>query len=334
MVRNKNIDALRIILAFLIVLLHYNFASPMANNILYPFFRIATGMFFIITGYLISCKETIGENYWKEKGLQTFVLSCKYTVIIGLLLYCWFSLINWQLVPINMIFTYGELPSLTGILKFLFVNVPFIHGTTHLWYLFAESYALIFIHFFRKKARILDILAVVNFAMFTFMQILFPYPYLTFMFGNWFLFAFPMIWFGYRLNVILEKLNISGIKILTFGAMFYLFAILIHYHLNPNVSFAKEIYFPSSGIFFALGIIHCIGSHSPIAYKVAEIGKKYSKFIYIWHFPIGMIFFDICRLLKIDKLSAVINISGIAIFILCLCMAAIHSFCQKNIFNR
>lgn len=295
--RNILIDSLKGWLCISILFLHLNSSFYWANVAIYALGRIATGCFFILSGYLIAQKDNVEPDYYKHKSISVFKMTLFHMFIIVLMIYGWISVINKRAVPIKVIFPDDEFPIPIDAIKFLFFTIPPLKGCGHLWFIFAESYSFMLIYFLKKinREKVLDYLSIICFAIFCILQPILPFGEVHIIYANWFFWGLPMIWLGHKIGKIKPerfKEKQKEIKLfLLFGFLLYLGYIAIKMIPQPDYNFLMYISFPIPGFIFLLGVIfYLLSLPQPNENLLSKIGKKHSTFIYIYHIPFGILY--------------------------------------------
>lgn len=264
--RNYSLDILKFILAFLIVIHHT--PSPF-HDFIQPLTTCAVPTFFMISGYLIFCREINTKRILKNAAriLKIFGWSL-------LLYYIWYWIRHSE----------PYMPNVKDIILFVFANNEPVSG--HLWYLTAYAYALFLIAFLAYKNRIrwlqyIAILGLVGYFVFDIWHIYDDVPkYLTlvYCFRNFFFTAIPMIYIGSVVRC--WRINVKRPLLIFLLGIFTALAIIEINSLHLN--HIADVYFmtiPVTVVLFKLFTYFSI-------YKpnlIATCGERYSLYIYIIH---------------------------------------------------
>lgn len=127
--RNRNVDVLKAVCAFLVVCIHAGFSGKLGEYILL-FARVAVPVFYMITGY-----------YYRENRKRKQIVRIIVLIVQANLLYCFLKIVL-ALFTRHGIVTYMEsIVNLPNLWKLLVFNVSPFSGP--LWYLNALLYVLL-----------------------------------------------------------------------------------------------------------------------------------------------------------------------------------------------
>ena len=280
MQRNYNIDVLKILLAFIIVLHHT--PSPFHDS-LQPITTCAVPIFFMISGYLMFGKVITYER------LMNNALRIMKILLYSLLFYYTYYYIRKGTLYI---------PSIKDTLLFVFSNNEPLIG--HLWYLSAYAYTLFIIAFLVKKnktlyVKLLAITGLVLYLLFDIWHIYDNIPkYLTlvYIFRNFFFTAIPMFYIGTLFShnpPPHTHIRVTPLNRLISCEWYVLFLMIIFIGICSlieinvlHLNHIADIYFctiPLSASLFVFFICHKIYNINVLA----SLGEKYSLFVYILH---------------------------------------------------
>lgn len=268
--RTYSIDLLKGIAAFCVVCIHYG------PNWLNPLVRCAVPIFFIITGYYFP--SMIKTNFWKHIKKLTIMLICSSG------LYCMWefqqqfrdhTLDSWM----TQTFNYGHFS------YWLFLGED-LFGF-HLWYFYAVLFGLIIFYFTSKWKKSKLLYRATPILLFIFYCGNFTnLPH--FYFRNFLFMGVPCMMTGRLIRenkdqaiVFLSKEKYLGFYTMVSIAMIYLEANLINYRYHDygiRDMYVFTIPFILPFFYYAL--------RNPAFGKntwIANIGRKYSAYIYIFH---------------------------------------------------
>jgi len=133
-VLNGNLDALKVLLAIFVVVLHCHFMGGNYTAVGYllcnGLFRVAVPTFFVINGYYLWQTLASGHSFarWFKRGLQLYLL--------------------WMLIYSPIYASFADLGSVGGVLGIL---KQFVIGYFHLWYLVGMLGGGLILYLLRKR---------------------------------------------------------------------------------------------------------------------------------------------------------------------------------------
>lgn len=292
--RNIYLDLFKIFLSFLVICIHLSGK----DYVIYPLYRLAVPMFFMISGYFLYSNDYEKEN---KNAVSFIVRSTKY-MLIGILFYTIYELIfcivdgtsiGWFL---STLFYEGE----DIFLQFFIFNAPIPYYTVgaQIWFLIA-LFVCSLIHFllvhFKKTNYYKIIIPITLFVYFFFsgfMYLIQPDTglFVRYMRNAWF-FGLPNLGIGYflgkwqRCDSSPKKLNKYVYLIL--GIIFFFLQIL-EAKIYPDNS-KMEMYL--TGIISAICLINFFMSinKAQVQWYYNWIGKSASFYIYILHMGVAVV---------------------------------------------
>jgi len=220
MERNKGLDLLKAICAFLIICIHSPFPGVM-GEVFTPLTRIAVPIFFMISGYYYShIKE-----YKKEKKQIVKILKLFFSANI---LYFIWSLIFTFISGDSISLYIGKVFGLKSIIKFVLFNDSPFGG--HLWYLGAILYVLLIVFVVEQKWNrsklypLIPVLLLLDLVLGKYSLLLFGKSVSTIFVRNFLCVGLPYFLIGDMLNT--RKIKISSNKSLLLSLLFVLTTLL------------------------------------------------------------------------------------------------------------
>lgn len=260
--RNHSIDILRLVCAFLVILLHvgtayYSYTEPIA--------RSAVPLFFMLSGYFYSggVKKNLRKTSW--------------ILVAGSLLYA----------TVNYILDIEEVdnfPLLKSIVAFvLFNNNPFAY---HLWYLAAYIYVLAGMIFIERYSLLrisywaIPLLLVMGILLGKYSESVLDNTYYSFLSRNFLFLGIPFFLTGHYIKQHKEKLLQQSSKIYLGGVA--LFASLSYAESGWLGGAEGDLYI--STVFLSIcALLFTLSCHVKQEGIMSRIGRKYSLHIYILH---------------------------------------------------
>lgn len=271
--RNNTIDKLKFWLAFMVVAIHIG--TPFYDCYA-PFLSIAVPCFFMISGYLISKGDVVGNiNKAISKTAQLLLWSTLFYAPIKCFQSYWYNDWNWA--------------TWERVFDFLLLNQnPFV---AHLWYLSAYIYALVLIrllysHHLMAVAKLLTPLLIAASALMNvYGQLLTGDAVSMLYYRNWLLQAFPCAVIG---------MTVSGMK-LPRSRSFYVCALSCSFLIFMAETTLLYIFYGiwcyglylSTPLLGGVVLIYCANYNSRDN-VIARLGRKYSLGIYIFHMAVGI----------------------------------------------
>lgn len=291
--RNIGVDILKLLCAFLVVLIH----APITGISLYitPLARIAVPIFFMISGYYYT--QTVNsekENKHIKKIFYLFISS-------NLIFFVWELIVDIVKEKSLLSFT-DKMTSIDTYINFIFFNEsPF---SFHLWYIGAILYVLLIVKLLNKFNLIKILYYITPFLLLAdiifgkyskvFFGCEFSYIYLR----NFIFVGIPNFTIGLFINQHKEQIkNFKLTKILSIAAII-VFAItsdiekylLVTNHLNAS----RDQYFSTTLLAIAVFILFTIilnFRQSKFNLILSHLGQQYSLLIYLMH-PILLTIFN------------------------------------------
>lgn len=278
--RINSIDALRIIAAFFIICIHTNYFG---KDVISTIAKFAVPVFFMISGYFF-----IGSK--KESQLRSikkiFIL-----VVLSNLLFL-FVQVAISVLQHN-ISGFLDCFSLNSILKFFILNEsPF---GVHLWFLSALLYCMIIAYFLSKikiNKRIIFFGALLLLAgdlvFGKYSLVVFGCSFSPLLARNFLFLGLPNFYIGSLFKTIpKEKFKISNSVLVVLTVLFCATTLAEKYLLdNLNIAGNREHYISTTLLavaVFALAVKNPAYDNKRIIAFLADLGRKYSLFIYIFH---------------------------------------------------
>lgn len=272
--RTESIDVLKLVLAFLVVVIHTPFSGHIGTGIT-AFARIAVPLFFMITGYYL---PTMKANKFKQHIKKILLLTIMSTLFYLVLSYRSFygteiTTDNWLVENFN----------LKKISKWILFNDTPASG--HLWYFYALLYVFL-IFYILKKLKHINIL-------FKIAPLLFLCNYLL-SFGptmisyrNFLFTGLPYMVLGCMFRKHEEHLlNLfSKSRILVMGLILFIFGLGIELWIYKWLGMVTDRDHYLFTLPMAAGIFLLVLQypHYGAGSYMALIGRKYSAYIYIMH---------------------------------------------------
>ncbi len=262
--RNSSIDELRILLAFLVVVVH---ALCAYSDYVIPISRCAVPCFFLISGYFCS-----GENFHLKirKSFRRILWLCVWSTIL------YFPLIYSRLL---------ELDFRGIVLRLVFwLACNEVPNVSHLWYLYCYLYTLAVVAFF-EKLRIRKWLLFCS-PIFLILSVAFG-KYSTMLFGidikyqivrNFLFTGIPFFCIGMYIKVRGPQVSRS---VLSWMILIFCITSVIEGFCTIGDG-SGDLYF-SSPFLAILLLLYVTNNSSVKSTRMSEWGKKYSLYIYIFH---------------------------------------------------
>lgn len=278
--RNVYLDLFRFFLSFLVVCIHvFDDGHP-----LFPLFRLAVPMFFLISGYF---SYTTAEDK-AARALRASARTFRY-LAFGFLFYAIFDFVMCYVKGNGVGYYFTTLFYESFVYEFIFLNKPIGYTGAQLWFLIA-LFIVSLVHYLLvrfDKTRWYRVIVPVTFAIYFFFA---GYMYLfqntdmpiRYTRNAWF-FGLPCFGLGYLLGgVNFHKKKWYKYLYLPLAIVFYLLQIL-EYNLLKTDNISLEMYTTGviSAVFFLQFFLGIEKSDCPFFYR--WIGKNASFYIYILH---------------------------------------------------
>ena len=282
--RADNIDILKAICAFLIVCIHIPFPGTIGAYFT-ALTRIAVPIFFMITGYFY--KDTIAAGKEKRqirKILRLFLIS-------NLVYLVWNCTLYAIRIREGVIGYLSDIFSLKSLLKFMLLNDSPFSG--HLWYLGAILYVLVIIYCLDKiHCRkclywIAPFLLAVDLILGKYSMVLFhrEFPYI--LVRNFLFVGLPYFCIGCVLRDNFDKIKKHS-KMMPIGVVIFSITTLLERFILENLQLntTRDHYISTTFLaiaVFGLMLSRDTSAHSHCEKMLAEVGRRYSTWIYILH---------------------------------------------------
>ena len=310
--RNKGLDVLKTICAFLIVCIHAPFPAEIGEYFT-ALTRIAVPIFFMITGFY----------YQREKENRQIIKILKLTISANVLFFGFGLLVSF-LKKTQMLYLKQNF-SVNSLIKFIVFNdSPF---APHLWYLSSILYVLVIVKFIKPERLyfLIPILLAGDLVLGKYSLLIlgreFPYVLVR----NFLFVGLPYFLIGY----LIRQKDLAHIKKkkLVFATIVFIFTtllerfILVYLGLNS----ARDHYLSSTLLAITLFILfYNVSCEHKTLSAFSVVGKRYSTMIYIIH-PM------IITILSIFVSNVIYQITApFIVFVL----ALTTSFCYKKITNK
>lgn len=332
MEENKNnrlwsLDLIKFIASFFVIFIHCTFSRDLGMSIK-AIARFAVPFFFICSGYFL-------DGNTPEKILTKTYNIFKLLLLASGTFFCFTILTQYiEFGKSGIIDFFSEKFNFTGVLKFIFFNVPFT--SNHLWYLLTLIYVYL-IYYFIVKYSVSDKFVFISAAALIFIHLIswqlclsFDITDETFILRNFLFFGYPFITLGVfikRYQHKLPKINtLSFVLLLCLGSVM---CVLSRKYLG-----LKSL--PAGAIVIALTLFIYVLNSAPKKFpkQLKSVGT-YSTYIYIFH----PIFTNTLRItagkLGVDLNSAIWkNSRPILVGILTLFFVIAYCKAQKHINQR
>lgn len=300
--RYQAIDVLKIIAAFLIVCIHAPLHSQFGEYFT-SITRIAVPLFFMITGFFYI--DVKNRNSRKRQIVKIFKL-----LIISNIIYLVFGII--------MAYMSGTLTSylddtfrFSSFLKFVLFNESPFSG--HLWYLSAILYVLIIIAFIEKVVpqkylkllfMLIPLLLIFDLVFGKYSLLILGKEFPIILVRNFLFVGLPYFSIGLLIRIYKNRISISEYKLLFLIAIFVLTTLLERYLLViMNSNSTRDHYISTTFLAIAFFILFTGSRFNKIQFGyIAEVGKKYSTWIYIIHPIFVTLLGSVAILLDIESL--------------------------------
>lgn len=283
--RISSIDGMKAIAAFLVVLIHQRLPGIM-GEIVIPLARIAVPFFFIVSGFLLYSND-------KEKlsgKIRRKIYNIIRIVILSTLLYLVWEIFQSLMQGIGLKEYFYQNISFIKIAKVILLND--IQIGSHLWYLYALVYVLIFYYFVNVYNlenivyKLIPFLLVVDLVFGKYSVALFNIE-IPFIFVRNFMFVgIPYFMLGNFIRKIHDKNNMSiNNRLLIWGIIIFSITTLLEKYIliNNNMNAVRDHYI-STTLLVVVVFIYLLKNKYIFSKTIIEkIGYKYSLSIYIIH---------------------------------------------------
>lgn len=300
--RYESLDFIKAICAIMVIILHV----PIRGNIgleISVLSRTAVPIFFLISGFLFSIKNSKGINM--NNDIKRQLNNIVRISLVSFLVYFFFEFNKKDILSFL---------NLKNILKLIIFNEPSVGG--HLWYLFAYIYILIIFLLVQKykKENIMYIFSLIGIVLYLifgkYSRIIFNKEFNYLIVRNFLLMGFPYFSIGYLIG----NSNFNKVKnkyicpMIVFFILFTIIENLILNYYNVNTKFNNYL----GNTFIAISVFIFIINNNNLGKGtlINKIGKKYSLYIYIFHPLVNEYISNIILLLKINWLYDIYSYVG------------------------
>jgi len=305
--RNICLDLFKYVLAFLVVLIHFNKKST-----LIPLCRLAVPTFFMISGFFVYCDDKTTEEGRNKKFIKS---SLKY-LLIGFLFYIIYDFINCFRYGNNLGSFFKGLFYEDFVNKFILRNIPITSGS-HLWFMIA-LFVISIVHYFCCKFNltkyypiISPILIIISLCFRGYFHFFFNYSIASNYTRNAIFMGFPIFAIGYMLGKYKNK-DFKVWQTIIFGVLAVgIWALSV---VEKNIMIL-EFYICSvvASIFFILFFTSLKTPENKFTnWYYKWIGKTPTFYIYIFHMALGK------EIQRVSTFSPFVN--TIFIFLACFAM--------------
>lgn len=280
--RYNSVDALRIVLAFLIVALHAPFPGWLGYY-LEPIERCAVPMFYCITGFFAF--DFSSEKIQKKMKRQIKHLT-KLAVIGWLAYFIWWCLIE-AAAGKSILVLFQKTFSIEGIMNILLFNKPFVGD--YIWFLFALIYVEV-IYFILARCKqqnriwLVIIPCMIVYLVFgKYSRVIFDKEFDFYLVRNFMFDTLPFFALGNCIAAYKKNLESIPEWALTIGAVASLVIIYLEKALLINADkYVLSHHFIFSNLLIAIAFLLVLRWPEKGA-KLAPIGRKYGVYIYLLH---------------------------------------------------
>lgn len=284
--RNKEIDVLKCICSFAIVIIHTPFGGPL-GSILRVFARIAVPIFFMISGYYYSSDP---------KRINKQIRKIFYIIIFSHLFFGIFDILMDSIANVNLYMFSKDVSIKNILLQIICFNVS--PAYTHLWYLLAYIYVLVILKIFNLRNISKKALTIITAILLTGNLVLGKYSCIflgksteSYVSRNFLFTGIPFYLLGYMLSTKKNQINEINIYKMRCGILVCLiFSVIEKYILNSiGESNTGDLYIMSIVLAIVSFIyVLCINTSKTkkeeyIEKIIAKVGNKYTLLIYIMH---------------------------------------------------
>lgn len=338
--RNKEIDILKCICSFAIVIIHTPFEGPL-GTILRLFARIAVPIFFMISGYYYSSDP---------KRINKQIRKIFYIIIFSHLFFGIFDILMDNIANVNL-YMFSKEESVKDIfLQIICFNVS--PAFTHLWYLLAYIYVLIILKKFNLQNISNKDLTIITAILLTGNLVLGKYSCIflgksmeSYISRNFLFTGIPFYLLGYMLATKKNQINEINIYKMRCGMLVCLiFSIIEKCILSSIGESNKGDLYIMSIVLAIVSFIYVLCINTPKRKKeeyigkiIAKIGNKYTLLIYIMHPAIIQLLKCGLGIARCENMKLVFSV---LVYMLTLLLAIIMSFlwvkihpCKYNIID-
>ncbi len=322
--RNYSVDTLKLLCAFLVVLIHV--PSDWKAAVL-PLTRVAVPIFFMISGYFIytdDCKKF--DTKLKKTFTKILLITC-----LGFTFYSINALL-FDSVSLSDLFSDTQSTPLESAIKLFLFNYP-VENFLILWYLLAFLYTLAvfivanrFITFKLLLPIIIILLTITSIV--TYLEYPLTDTYSNYLVMNWLLFGIPFFSIGIYVRQKSNYLLHINKNILFFAIALFIITTYIESTLAP---INYELYISSILLGVSL-FLASLNIHQRKDNFLSICGRKYSALIYLIHTLL------INKLFSILAVSGLLNLAPVINFIISLGTSmglyALFSFLQRICYKK
>ena len=283
--RNHSIDILRCVFAFMVVYLHTHYWIGYPVDLC----RCAVPGFMVMTGFFL-----YSEN--QEEVERKLLKSAKHHLVI----YAW-SLLLYVLLTIRDCYKNGDFScfSCDGLNKFfIYAETDFLYFGFHLWYLHAVIYALLIIWGLSKIGKtawliwFVPLFLLANYELFKYLvsPIVCDYHLPTYI-----TFGIPYLFIGMIMKKNEETVKTISKSTVLILLVFFCVSLFFEGQLFDVIGINANDKYVSTVFLVILLLIMCIAFPMSKESKMAEIGRKYSLDIYVFHNFMLFLYYTICN---------------------------------------
>ena len=280
MERNKNIDILKAVCAFLVVCIHINFPGEFGES-LKIVGTVAVPIFFIITGYFYN--KTV-EKHKETSQIKKILILLISTILIYYLYNILVTILSGNSVSDYLV----SVINIKSIIKFLFFND--VTGIGHAWYLSAILYTLIVFKLFNlnKHKKLMNYFLIIAFIFQIvggkYSNLIFGFDMPYYIRRNFLFIAIPYFYLGILINNNECKIKISNTKLVIIAIFLLILTFCEKYVLdllgkNTISSYYLGIIMLPIPIF----LLTIKSKQARFSKLLVTVGRKYSTTIYIIH---------------------------------------------------
>lgn len=288
---NHTLYTFKMIAAIAVVFIHCAFPE-LFGIVVKNIARFAVPFFFIISGYFWKFPN-LDKNGYYEKGRKRLRKVVRLT-IYAMIVYFVFNLFRDYIQGHLSVFL-SSFFSIENLTYFLLLNHahPFL-GVGHLWYIIALIYIYILIICIERKewwnvAYKISCIFILSVFVLEFVNNFTRTSIPIFFYRNWLLTGFPLFTFGRYLKENEDKLKRIGCRTLVMAYSFFIvtetFLFKSNFELMPSSLLACVL----------LMKISCENKNIKF-YGLSSLGKKYSQWMYIYHYLFIIIFKNLLKL--------------------------------------
>lgn len=319
--RNINLDIVKCIAALMVVWIHYN---PLGDNgdpiKLWHWFivdwigvcRIGVAMFFVITGFYL-------QDIVERERLKSYVCRILRLLLLGVVTHS-------MLMTIICVRQHLQIPMLDCVSNgtfwwnLLFLNSPGEFGL-HLWFLLAVVYSVLILSYpplQRVDNQRFAFVAAVLWGIGWIMQLMGCH---MLYFRNFLFYGLPCVYAGMMTRRYVARHDLSKLPYSVLWGMVALAVVAIC--VQNRFVLYSDIYLLNLPACVAILLLCIKADNLPCAW-LAQIGRRYSSYIYVFHMDAGYIYFLCLALLFDDWTTMMRYATPVNIFLLSLMFAMVY----------